>query len=84
MVQCANSRADARKPRLWRCARGGICWNSDRVAAGLTGVSNLSTSVAKTAEESTNSLAANEDKTFEDNALSFLNVEIIGFGEGVE
>lgn len=51
------------------------------LAAGLTGISNLSSSVSKMAEESASSLGGNEDALSGGPSLGFLSVDILGFGE---
>ncbi|HEY9198239.1 MAG TPA: filamentous hemagglutinin family protein, partial [Gammaproteobacteria bacterium] len=50
------------------------------LAAGLTGISNLSSSVSKMAEQSASSLGGDESALGGD-TLGFLSVDILGFGE---
>lgn len=51
------------------------------LAAGLTGISNLSSSVSKMAEASASSLGGDEDMLNGSDTLGFLSVDILGFGE---
>lgn len=51
------------------------------LAAGLTGISNLSSSVSKMAEDSASSLGGDENAFNSNQTLGFLSVEILGFGE---
>ncbi len=54
------------------------------IAAGLSGVSNVSASSSKVAEESTSSIGRNSDNAgFADTPMGFLNVELLGFGGDV-
>jgi len=47
------------------------------LAAGLTGVSNVASSVAKSTDDAVKSLTQNSDR-----GLSFLDVQVTGFGDG--
>ncbi len=53
------------------------------IAAGLSGVSNVSASSSKVAEESTSSIGQNSEAGFADTPMGFLNIELLGFGGGV-
>ncbi len=62
----------------------GLPTASASIAAGLTGVSNLSASSSKMAEESTSSIGkTSEEAGFSDTPMGFLNIELLGFGGGV-
>ena len=61
----------------------GIPAASGSLAAGLTGVSDLSTSASKLAEESTSSIG-DAGEAYEEMATGFLNIELVGFGDGVK
>ncbi|HEB55619.1 MAG TPA: hypothetical protein ENI98_04790, partial [Gammaproteobacteria bacterium] len=62
----------------------GVPTASVSLAAGLTGVSNLSASSNKVAEESTSSIGKlSENSGFGTTPMGFLNVELVGFGGGV-
>ncbi|VAX10527.1 Filamentous haemagglutinin family outer membrane protein associated with VreARI signalling system, partial [hydrothermal vent metagenome] len=62
----------------------GVPTASASLAAGLTGVSNLSASSSKMAEESTSSIGkTSEEAGFADTPMGFLNIELLGFGGGV-
>lgn len=62
----------------------GVPTASASLAAGLTGVSNLSASSNKVAEESTSSIGkTSEEAGFANTPMGFLNVELVGFGGGV-
>ena len=54
--------------------------DTSSLAAGLTGISNLSSSVSKMAEASASSLGGEGDMNGNE-TLGFLSVEILGFGE---
>jgi hypothetical protein len=56
--------------------------DTSSLAAGLTGVSSLSSSASKMAEESSSSLGASSTaNSFSDAAVGFLSIELIGFGD---
>ncbi len=62
----------------------GLPTASVSLAAGLTGVSNLSASSSKVAEESTSSIGkTSEEAGFADSPMGFLNIELLGFGGDV-
>ncbi len=62
----------------------GVPTASVSLAAGLTGVSNLSASSNKVAEESTSSIGKiSKNAGFSNTPMGFLNVELVGFGGGV-
>ena len=62
----------------------GVPTASVSLAAGLTGVSNLSASSNKVAEESTSSIGRlSKNSGFGTTPMGFLNVELVGFGGGV-
>lgn len=51
------------------------------LAAGLTGISNLSSSVSKMAEQSASDLGGEESLSGGGQSLGFLSVDILGFGD---
>jgi len=60
----------------------GVPTASASLAAGLTGVSNLSASSSKMAEESTSSIGkTSEEAGFAAGPMGFLNIEFLGFGK---
>ena len=57
--------------------------DTSSLAAGLSGVSNLSSSTSKIAEDSAGSIGANsaQDSALSNTPMGFLSVELLGFGD---
>ena len=56
--------------------------SSGSLAAGLTGVSNLSASVSQVAQASADMSKSNDDSNSKNTKLGVLSVDVIGYGEG--